>query len=535
MTVDRSVEAISAALRSGSDQFVVRIPVGLRGEVELVRNGRPGADRRRPQPVPGRGLVAPHGDAGGVGLRPPGDGRRGREAPVRALSITTGRGPARASARSRSASGWTAATLDDPRAADLPRRPLHQHARRHAPPGTRVRGRPCRWGPTNTSSWATTARCRTTRGSGPSARSCRARCSWASRSSCTCRARSSRSRSSAGRFAGFPIPVGSVTFDKERSNRGDRGSAGRLDSRRWSRPGSARRPGPHARPAPGTGSSRGKGTVHDGTVLRHSACRRQEPQDFPHPPRAPPQGRLSGYGRGHRRRLHPRPGGPRIRSPGLRDPHRLDGPDPDGPAQGGRLPPVRLRLRGQCLRGGRAPSLSHATSSSGLCVNCRYQDRRPRRGTELQGGPHPGHDVPLRPALPARQRPARAVGRRRLPLPRGAGGQLHQAPGRACPARSSGSPTATSTSSRPASSDFVLARKPLAASGGHADQRLRRPLSASRPRRAARSGPAGSPARPGRSLDSTESRYRGGSPPATTGPSCAITTSCPTPSSGTPS
>jgi signal peptidase I len=39
MTVDRSVEALSVALRSGSDRFVVRIPVGLPGEVELVRNG----------------------------------------------------------------------------------------------------------------------------------------------------------------------------------------------------------------------------------------------------------------------------------------------------------------------------------------------------------------------------------------------------------------------------------------------------------------------------------------------------------------
>jgi signal peptidase I len=39
MTVDGSVEAISAALRSGADQFVVRIPVGLRGDVELEHNG----------------------------------------------------------------------------------------------------------------------------------------------------------------------------------------------------------------------------------------------------------------------------------------------------------------------------------------------------------------------------------------------------------------------------------------------------------------------------------------------------------------
>jgi signal peptidase I len=40
MTVESSVDAISAALRSGADQFVVRIPVKLRGEVELEHNGR---------------------------------------------------------------------------------------------------------------------------------------------------------------------------------------------------------------------------------------------------------------------------------------------------------------------------------------------------------------------------------------------------------------------------------------------------------------------------------------------------------------
>jgi signal peptidase I len=39
MTVNPSVEAVSAALRSGSDRFVVRIPVGLEGDVELVHNG----------------------------------------------------------------------------------------------------------------------------------------------------------------------------------------------------------------------------------------------------------------------------------------------------------------------------------------------------------------------------------------------------------------------------------------------------------------------------------------------------------------
>jgi signal peptidase I len=39
VTVDGSADAVSAALRSGSDQFVVRIPVGLRGGIELVHNG----------------------------------------------------------------------------------------------------------------------------------------------------------------------------------------------------------------------------------------------------------------------------------------------------------------------------------------------------------------------------------------------------------------------------------------------------------------------------------------------------------------
>jgi signal peptidase I len=38
LTVGDSVEAISVALRSGSDRFRVRIPVGLRGELEVVRH-----------------------------------------------------------------------------------------------------------------------------------------------------------------------------------------------------------------------------------------------------------------------------------------------------------------------------------------------------------------------------------------------------------------------------------------------------------------------------------------------------------------
>jgi signal peptidase I len=55
LSLDRSVEALSVALRSGSDQFLVRIPVGLGGEVELVRNGVrvPVVERSNPFRDPG--------------------------------------------------------------------------------------------------------------------------------------------------------------------------------------------------------------------------------------------------------------------------------------------------------------------------------------------------------------------------------------------------------------------------------------------------------------------------------------------------
>ncbi len=51
LTLDRSVDALSVALRSGSDQFTVRIPVGLGGEVELVRNGVRVPISERPNPL----------------------------------------------------------------------------------------------------------------------------------------------------------------------------------------------------------------------------------------------------------------------------------------------------------------------------------------------------------------------------------------------------------------------------------------------------------------------------------------------------
>ena len=83
------------------------------------------------------------------------------------------------------------------------------------------------------------------------------------------------------------------------------------------------------------------------------------------------------------------------------------------------------------------------------------------RGPELQGRPDPGDDVPLRPAVPA--------GRRRRPsagtwsssaIPRSPRSATSSG-WSACPARRSGSITATSTSSRPGGDAFRLARKPL--------------------------------------------------------------------------
>ena len=87
-----------------------------------------------------------------------------------------------------------------------------ERAGQHPAPAVRGRFAVSARHPTSSSCWATTARSRTTRGSGRPAPSCRANCSSASRSWSTCRARSFRSRSSAGRFTGFPIPAKFVTF-----------------------------------------------------------------------------------------------------------------------------------------------------------------------------------------------------------------------------------------------------------------------------------------------------------------------------------
>ena len=159
---------------------------------------------------------------------------------------------------------------------------------------------------------------------------------------------------------------------------------------------------------------------------------------------------------------------------------------------------------------------------------------RSRDDAELQGGPHPGDDVPLRPAVPARQRAARALGRRGLPLSRRSRRSATSSGWSGSPARRSGSRTATSTSSRPGGGDFALARKPLRHQSAMQitvyDDRYRPTALAGMPewtRWRRRLGLEPRPASPGAAI--------GRKPRATPGPSCAITTSCPIPSSGTPS
>ena len=221
-----------------------------------------------------------------------------------------------------------------------------------------------------------------------------------------------RSRSSAGRFAGFPIPVEFVTFDRVRAVDGS-GPAMRRASDR-----AAARRGRHDT------MGRSSATLPAAAAARATAGR--DP--------SPPPGGASRHGRGDRRGLYPGARRPGLRGPGVRDPHRVDGPDPDGPAQRGRLPAVRLRLRGERLGGSRAVDRrAAATSSSGhlrpIAASRPSVDEQPSfKGDRILVMMFP-YDLPFLPGSGA----ARALGRRRLPLSRGARGQLHQAAGR--PAR----------------------------------------------------------------------------------------------------
>ena len=177
-----------------------------------------------------------------------------------------------------------------------------------------------------------------------------------------------------------------------------------------------------------------------------------------------------------------------------------------------------------------------AGSTSGICVNCRFQARLDRRA-ELQGGPHPGDEVPLRPALPPRRVGPRALGRGRLPLSRGARDQLHQAAGRPARRGRSGSGSATSSSSRPGGDDVPPRAEAADAPAGDADARLRRHPS----RQAARRPPEWRRWSPGSTSAwreesegdaEIELQYVSAASTGSSGPSSATGTSSPTPSSG---
>ena len=99
---------------------------------------------------------------------------------------------------------------------------------------------------------------------------------------------------------------------------------------------------------------------------------------------------------------------------------------------------------------------------------------------ELQRRPHPGDDVPVRPAFPAGQPAARALGRGRLPVSRRAGSQLHQAAGR--PARRDDSHLSWRHLRQAAGRRHVRSgSQAVTAPVGDADRCLRRPAPAAAP------------------------------------------------------
>ena len=336
------------------------------------------------------------------------------------------------------------------------------------------------------------------------------------------RARSCRSRSSAGRFTGFPIPgeIRYIRLDRGRSrDRERRHGAGRSEP---GEPIVIEQPGHHGtdrrrRPPP----TAAKPSTAPEVAREHRT------------PGGPPRD-----GRGDRRRVHPRAGGPRLRGRGVRDPDRLDGPDPDGPAQGGHLPAVRLRLRGQRLGGGRGPRRHAAAGSTPGSASTAGSRHAARRRAELQGGPHPGDDVPLRPArsCPGASPPERwdvvvfrypeepevSYIKRLVGLPgetiRIYHGDIYIKP-----------PGGTRLHARSASRSSTSAAMQITVY----DDR-HRPQA---PGRTSPNGRGGSPS--GRRLEGRRAgrrvAYRCERRRRTTGPSCATATSSPTPSSGTPS
>ena len=156
-----------------------------------------------------------------------------------------------------------------------------------------------------------------------------------------------------------------------------------------------------------------------------------------------------------------------------------------------------------------------------------------RRGAQLQGRPHPGDEVPLRAAVPARLERPRSVGRRRLPLPREARDQLHQAAGR--PARR-GTPDRSRRPPRPPRARFHRLRSRSSASRSSTSGRCRcsSTTTPTAPRRST-TRPNGGDGIPPERVEGRIGRGvrgRGRRSETTAGPNSAIATSCPTPSSG---
>ena len=280
MTVDQSVEAISAALRSGSDQFVVADPgrpPGRRSSWCTTASGCRSSTGRTRSTTAGRGprTVTLEASAFDRRVMVAIDGQLLFD-PYR---LRRARGRARPSARSRSALGVDGGELTISELRIYPRPALHRLAGQHAPAGPSGCDRPSPLGPdeyfvlgdnspvsNDSRFWAASPVVPGLDVAGQAVPGPPAR------------RRSSRSRCSAGRFAGFPIPAESVTFDREsRSRRPTIGSA-RPPACGGTRPAddpTARYPGR---------TDEAKGNAHDGTVLRHSACRRDA---TPAPPSSP--------------------------------------------------------------------------------------------------------------------------------------------------------------------------------------------------------------------------------------------------------
>ena len=125
---------------------------------------------------------------------------------------------------------------------------------------------------------------------------------------------------------------------------------------------------------------------------------------------------------------------------------------------------------------------SPAPVYSGICTNCRYQASELTEDPQLQGRSDPGHDVPVRSALPSRvrRRPSGGMSSS-FATPRSRRSATSSA-WSAFPARPSASTMATSTSG--AGQPGLPARAQTAqAPAGHADDRPRRPPPAQGPGR----------------------------------------------------